>query len=334
MITVDEPDYDNQIAELLKLAGRRPSPGADRMRLARDAAYGEWTRLLHARARRRLAVFLAGAAAAAGVAIGGAWLWMNRPAPGAYRPELATLRKVVGHVRIIDPSDRPVDAAPDSQRRLAAGDRVDVGERSRAAFELADGTSVRMAGATLVTLDANNRLELARGTIYVDAHPARRTNTMRVETPFGTIRHVGTQFELRLLSDSLSVHVREGEVVVEGRDSTLSAFAGEALVLARNRPPRRTAIAMSGPEWAWVATLAAPFALEGASVPACLDWASREQGWRWEYADAATKRRAERAVLHGSIDGMTPEEVLQAVLPAAGLTSARDGDRLIVSILP
>jgi ferric-dicitrate binding protein FerR (iron transport regulator) len=334
VITADEPDYDNQIAELLKLAGRRPSPGADRMRQARDAAHGEWTRVLHARGRRRMAAFFA-AAAAAVIAIGGAWMWISRPAPIVDRPELATLRKVVGQVRIIDPADRPVDAAlGGTGRRLAAGDRIDVGQRSLAAFELADGTSVRLAGATLVRLDSSTRLTLERGTLYVDADPAVHMHTTRVETPFGTIRHVGTQFELRLLPDRLSVRVREGEVIVEGHDATLSSLAGEGLLLQRNGQVQRTTIATSGPEWAWVATMAAPFRLEGASVPACLDWASREQGWRWEYADTATRRRAERAVLHGAIDGMTPEEVLLAVLPAAGLTSARDGDRLIVSLLP
>jgi len=334
-MTADEPEYDHQIAELLKLAGRRPSPGADRMRQARDAAHGEWTRVLHARGRRRLAVVFAAAAAAAVVAIGGAWLWTSRSSPSADRHELAMLRKVVGHVQIVDPADRASDAGPDGEgRRLAAGDRIEVGPRSLAAFELADGTSVRLAGATRVRLDSDNRLTLERGTMYVDANPALRTNITRVATPFGTIHHVGTQFELRLLPDTLSVRVREGEVAVERRDATLTSFAGEGLLFARNGEVHRTAISKSGAEWAWVATMAAPFVLEGSSVPACLDWASREQGWRWEYADIAAKRRAERAVLHGSIDRMTPGEVLLAVLPAAGLTSAHDGERLIVSILP
>jgi hypothetical protein len=268
-------------------------------------------------------------------AIGGsAWLWTNRPAPIADRPELATLRKVVGQVRIIDPFDRALDAGLDGGGRgLAAGDRVESGERSRAAFELADGTSVRMAAATVVAMVSPDRLRLERGTMYVDAKPVRRMTSTRVETPFGTIRHVGTQFELRLVPDSLSVRVREGEVVVEGRGTKLTSLAGEALVLTRDGEVRRTPISSSGAEWAWVATLAAPFTLEGATVPACLDWASREQGWQWEYADTSARRLAERAVLHGSIDGMTPEEVVFAVLPASGLTATRDGDRLVVSVL-
>jgi ferric-dicitrate binding protein FerR (iron transport regulator) len=335
VITADGPDYDNQIAELLKLAGRRPSPGADRMRQARDAAHAEWTRTLRARHGRRLAIAAAVAAMAVGAVGGGTWLWTSPPPARVERADLATLRKIVGRVRIVDPSDRAVDAGLGSTaRRLSAGDRVEVGQRSLAAFELADGTSVRLAGATRVRLDSDNGLTLERGTMYVDANPALRTNITRVATPFGTIHHVGTQFELRLLSDTLSVRVREGEVAVERPDSTLTSFAGEGLLVARNGEVQRTAISKSGAEWAWVATMAAPFALEGASVSACLDWASREQGWRWEYADTAARRRAERAVLHGAIDGMTPEQVVFAVLPASGLTATRAGDRLIVGVLP
>ena len=146
------------------------------------------------------------------------------------------------------------------------------------------------------------------------------------------VSHVGTQFELRLQPDSLNVRVREGEVRrVDGGSTRQTSRAGEALLISRDRPDVRSRIATSGPEWDWVTTVAQPFTLEGATVSAFLEWVSREQGWRWEYADAATKRRAERAVLHGSIEGLTPEEALAAVLPASGLTSRRDGDRLIVS---
>jgi hypothetical protein len=76
--------------------------------------------------------------------------------------------------------------------------------------------------------------------------------------------------------------------------------------------------------------MAAPFTLEGSRVPVFLHWVSREEGLRWEYADAAARRVAERAVLHGSIEGLTPAETLLVVLPAAGLTSTRDGDRLLI----
>jgi hypothetical protein len=70
--------------------------------------------------------------------------------------------------------------------------------------------------------------------------------------------------------------------------------------------------------------------LEGATVQTFLDWISREQGWDWEIADSTLRARAGRVVLHGSIEGLTPEEALAAVLPAAGLTYRREGARLVI----
>jgi ferric-dicitrate binding protein FerR (iron transport regulator) len=141
-----------------------------------------------------------------------------------------------------------------------------------------------------------------------------------------------TQFELRLVSDSLRVRVREGEVAIETRTGRLTSSAGEALLVTRSGQTERTRIPTSGAGWEWVTAVAPAFTLEGSTALAFLEWASPEQGWRCEYADAATKRLAERAVLHGSMEALTPEEALAAVLPASGLTSRREGDRLIVGI--
>jgi hypothetical protein len=326
----DGPEHDNQVAYLLKLAGRRRSPGTLQMRAAREAARIEWMRTLQARGRRRLMV-VAAAAMAAGALGSAMWFWPGRSSREVNRPEVATLQRVIGSMRIADAAGRQVESRTNETRTVRAGDRVDVLSRSRAAFQLVDGTSVRLGSDTLVLFESSGRLELLRGVMYVDAHPARRTGAIAVKTPFGTVDHVGTQFELRLQPDRLSVRVREGEVVVNGRGASQTSRAGEALLFSRDRPPERSTISTSGPEWDWVASIAQPFALEGSTVSAFLQWVSREQGWRWEYADAATKRLAERAVLHGAIDGLTPEEALAAVLPASGLTSKRAGDRLFVS---
>jgi ferric-dicitrate binding protein FerR (iron transport regulator) len=332
-----DPGHDNQIAHLLKLAGRRPSPSADRVERAREATRAEWSRVVRARGRRRsLAAIVA--TLAIGVLGGAGWWWASRFTPGVERPgvapEVAMVQRVLGSVRITDAADRPVDAAAiGTSRPVRAGDRVEVAEQSGAAFELVGGTSVRLAAGTAVIFGSNSRLDLARGILYVDSNPARHTGPLVVDTSFGSVSHVGTQFEVRLQPDSLGVRVREGEVTVESREGRLTSKAGEALIIRRDGPAERSRIATAGPEWAWITTIAPPFTLEGSTVSAFLQWVSREQGWRWEYADAATRRLAERTVLHGSIDELTPEEALLAVLPASGLTSTRLGDRLVISVL-
>jgi len=62
------------------------------------------------------------------------------------------------------------------------------------------------------------------------------------------------------------------------------------------------------------------------SVPAFLQWVSREHGWLWEYDDVSLRHRVERIVLHGSIDGLAPEEALAAVLPTCGLAFRMGGN--------
>lgn len=73
--------------------------------------------------------------------------------------------------------------------------------------------------------------------------------------------------------------------------------------------------------------------LEGATVGRFLDWASRELGVPWEYADPTVRPRFEDVVLHGSIEGLTPDEALRAVLPTCGLRARRDKDRIVVTLL-
>ena len=226
-------------------------------------------------------------------------------------------------------------SSTEASRRAAAcalGDRVELSAASRAAFALGTATSVRLAGDTRVRFAAADRLVLERGTLYLDARPAVTAAAgVVIETPFGHVRHVGTQFELRLEAASLDVRVREGQAVVDRGGERFTTAVGEALRILGDGTTERRSIETSGPDWDWIATIAPPFTLEGATVPALLEWVSREQGWQWAYANEAARRLAERAVLHGSIEGLTPEEALAAALPVAGLTARRQGTRLVVA---
>ena len=71
-----------------------------------------------------------------------------------------------------------------------------------------------------------------------------------------------------------------------------------------------------------------PFVLEGATLARFLDWAARQQGWRWTYADPTMRARFDRVVLHGTLEDLTVPEALDAVLPTCGLAVRRAGDLL------
>lgn len=320
----------DQIRQLLKLAGRRQMPDPADMRRAREAARAEWALVVRRRAWRGQWRIGLGGMAAAFCALA-AWMWLRTPAAQAPIADVATFQRIAGTVAIasVDMGRRPVTEAG---IRVRAGDRIEIPDHSRAALVLPDGTTVRLDRATVAVFEEPRRVTLERGAAYIDSgRGPGSADALRVETPFAVVRHVGTRFEVRLADASMRVRVREGSVAVERDGTRWTTQAGESLLLAGDGPPSRERIATSGPEWSWVGELAEPFRLEGATVPAFLEWASREGGWHWEIADAALRRRVERIVLHGSIDGLTPEEALAAVLPASGLTYRREGERLVVA---
>jgi ferric-dicitrate binding protein FerR (iron transport regulator) len=331
-MTHADDSADNQIADLLRLAGRRPIPDAARAAQAREAAHAEWRRAVQARDRWRWIRSALAATLLAGLG-GAAWLWTSRaPAPPSTvaRTPLATLRLVRGVAWIVE-GEAGTRSPAAAGGALRAGDRLRVGAGGGAAFEVASRTSVRLDAGAEIVVRAADQVDLAQGRLYLDVDPERRGAPLAIGTPFGTVTHAGTQFDLRVDAEGLEVRVREGAVTVERAGERETSTAGQALRIVPGAPPIRRPIATSGPDWAWATTMAAPFPLEGATVPQFLRWVSREQGWQWSYADPAARRVAERAVLHGTIDGLTPEEALQVVLPAAGLTVRRAGQQLTVS---
>jgi Fe2+-dicitrate sensor, membrane component len=268
------------------------------------------------------------AAIAMAVVSATAWFVLRHPSVPAAGPEIATVETVIGPLIVTgaDGDRRSISAAGS---RLRAGDRIETDADSRAALRMPSGVSVRLDTNTSAVIDTESRVILQRGAAYVDAQPGAAA--LFLQTSFGVVRHTGTQFEVRLADAALQVRVREGSVVVEASRERWTSRAGELLVVAHGRPPERRAIATSGPEWGWVTSVAPPFRLEGATVPAFLQWITREQGWRIEYGDSSLRARVDTIQLHGSIEGFTAEEALAAVLPTCGLTSRREGDLLIVS---
>lgn len=323
------------IGPLLKLAGRRPTPDPSHMVTARVAAREEWARVVKWRAWR-VSLWKLSAAALIVVALGNA-IWLARrqasPFPTTRGPEIATLQTVTGPVLVTNRElGEPVVAR--AGMRLRAGDRVETTEGSRAAFSLSDNGSIRLDRATVVVLAAADGMRLDRGAVYVDTGTGAHHSALRVHTAFGIVDHLGTQFEVRLRDRTLRVSVREGSVAVEHRGTRSTSHAGERLILAADRPVERQTIETFAADWRWTTDVASRFDLEGAAVPEFLDWATRELGMAWEYNPPDMGARVRQIVLHGSIEGLTPDEALAAVLPTCGLTFYQERGRIIVTAQP
>jgi ferric-dicitrate binding protein FerR (iron transport regulator) len=323
----------SEVGDLIRLAGRRPMPDEAQMSAAREAARAEWTR---AARQRRWRLSWWSLAAAASVAIAGSGVvWFNTrtstpiiPVP-ATRAEIATVQIVSGTLAVIAP-DGVRHPVTQSGSLLRQGDRVETSDGSRAAMVLNSGLSVRIDRATSARLEGPELVTLDRGAVYVDSGTQPHRDAVRIQTRFGTVSHVGTQFEVRLDANALHVRVREGTVTLAREREQWTSRAGEALRLTQGGVAERQSIATFGSDWDWIGELAPPFTLEGAPLPRFLDWASRELGMQWEYADPRMRDRFDRIVLHGSLQALTPDEALVAVLPTCGLTSVRKDGRIIV----
>jgi hypothetical protein len=329
--TAGRDNGEDPIERLLKFAGSRPQPDAERKAEFKKNLHTEWHRVTTPRARVHTLGWTAGIVAAAAVLVM-VWLPFRDSSPRV--PARAVLGRIVrseGVVRSLSASDA---SAP--RQKVTVGDQIradtliDTTAGGRAAVAFDDGISLRVDVGSRIAIVRERVVRLDQGAIYVDSR-VDKSRPVVVQTQNGDVRDIGTQFEVRTESSTVRVRVREGEVIVDRRGSAISARAGESLHLDSEGRYERAAVPVFGPDWDWTAAIAPQFQLEGSTVQQFLDWVGREQGWRWRFVDADTARRAAGIVTHGSVEGYTPEEALAIVLPTCGLTFVRNRDEVIVS---
>jgi hypothetical protein len=334
-VNAGEHGADSQhIGSLLRLAGPREPVPSDRLRRVRAAVEAEWRDQVRLRARRRaLGWSLAGATGLATAALVLLSVRTTGPrgvavtdTPGV---PVATMEVVTGAVQMVSAGQAGASRPPGAAPRLALvgetvreGDAVETTTGGRAAMRLAGGVQVRVDRGTRLRVLSSALFVLDEGAVYVDSSGR---SSIVVRTAVGQVRDIGTAFEVRLLGDgALRVRVRDGRVQLTQSRQSFDAGRGEELTLDGSGRVGRRAVPVSGAEWAWAATVAKPFDLEGQSLRAFLDWISGDNGWELRFADAATERKSATTIVHGSIRGLTPEEALAAVLPTVGVEHELD----------
>jgi FecR protein len=325
--TPDNPGIDPLIADLIRLAGRRPEPAEFRAARVRAAVEAEWRRSIGR--RRRWAAVHWGITAAAVLLVA---VWLRPQSRSASAPslpvEVATATRVEGAAQVVQLSSvaRPLAAGA----RLIVGAAIDTTPGGRAALQLGSAF-VRIKEGSRILLEAPSRVRLEQGTIYID-NDGRTSATERIEvsTTLGMIHDIGTQFEVDVASGVLQIRVREGEVRIDRPGAVVNVRQAEGVTLRAGTIERR-GIARYGPDWSWVETLA-QFTVEGATLESFLHWVSRELGLTWRFADAAAERHGKAVVLHGSIDGLTPTDALKAILPTCGMSYQVRRDQLLIAL--
>lgn len=291
------------------------APGEDNARSS--PSVGRWWRLA--------------AAAAAFLAIGFGWFTFRSLAPSRAKP-VAVIEAATGplEVEIGKGYWREVRVG----ERLSKDARLRTGQRSRASLRLTAGATVRLDSESQVWFLSAAVVGLERGGIYADTGLGDPSGpALEVKTQLCTVRHLGTQFEVRWIEaapSALRIRVREGSVEVEGEGRTERATAGEELSVLRGGGVARTRIAGYGSDWNWVMDAAGRLEIERRTLGELLDRVRRETGWQVRFADPSLEASARRIVLHGGVGALRPDQAAFALLAGAGFAGDLEQGVLVV----
>lgn len=220
-------------------------------------------------------------------------------------------------------------------QKIAAGEEIDTaaGAPTMVALRMASGHSVRLHADSKLRLDSGGRIQLERGAVYVDSGPNGAPSSLEIGTPHGTVREIGTQYEVRLGDDddgTMRVRVREGSVSLSRSGETFAASRGEELTVDKSGGVDR--LTFTDADWSWVIAAAPAFDTDGQTLAAYLTWVSRETGLEIVWDDPDLESENSTASFLGSVaTTVTPEETVAEMLPAFLLSYRIEGNVLRVT---
>jgi ferric-dicitrate binding protein FerR (iron transport regulator) len=320
---------DQDLERVLKTVGPREKPPAEVERAIRERLHAEWRSVVAERSRRnrqRTYLALAASVVASVVAI-----WALAPRLAGPDGAVATVALATGDVRVTSGWFDIWHRVGDGQA-LLEGQTLETGATGRGAFALPGGISARVDHDSRLVVAAADRLVLERGTIYVDSGVAPApTALLDVVTPTGTVRHIGTRYEVRMLDTSVQVSVRDGTIEWRSsRGDVERSGSGEQLTISDDGRIERTAVPVYGAAWDWTLQAAPTIDIEGLPLAQFLAWAARETGREIVYASPEAEAEAAGIVVHGSISGLSPTEALDAVLATTSVHAEASGGQLVV----
>jgi ferric-dicitrate binding protein FerR (iron transport regulator) len=215
---------------------------------------------------------------------------------------------------------------------VKVGDLIATGNDEGLSLRLARNESLRIDANTEVRIDASDRFTLLAGRIYADTGQfVYRDKGLLIGTEFGTVSDVGTQFSVSVSTRSLDVAVREGRVDVTNTQQSYAARMGERLTLDQAGSADLVQLDPHDPSWAWVTELTPSLDLTGKSLLDFLKWGARETGRVLQFESDDTRMFAMRTDVHGSVEGLTPDEALDAILATTSVRYRIEADKIVIS---
>jgi tetratricopeptide (TPR) repeat protein len=166
------------------------------------------------------------------------------PAATPCDPSVARMVSVQGNVEVQragQPQWRPAQL----NDTYCAGDRIQVGERSRAAVALINQPVLRLDQNTTITLggvkdERTSLIDLARGALYF---LSRLPRGLEVNTAFVNAGVEGTEGLVQVEADRTFLSIFEGRVLAANQAGSLSLTSGQSAVAEKGKSPVLTVVA-------------------------------------------------------------------------------------------
>ena len=319
-------DMDD-IGRLIRYAGARELVSPERLERARARVDRHWQGVVaeHRRGRWRTPAVRLAMAAAVLVAIA-AGILLQRVDVDDAAGTFAAVGRVAGEVLV---DGRPVGPGD----RIEPGSEIRTGADSRLALLLAPGQSLRIDTQTTVAMQSGDRFAVETGGVYVDSGTGTGNAPVFVETHLGVATDVGTQFEVRVSADAVTIGVREGLVALARQDgAAVSVDTGELYAISADGHERRETVSPESDRWDWALAIAPAFDTDGATLSEYLGWYARERGFELAWRDAASRQNAEAIELRLTIDGLSLEQGFDAVRRIAPFDYDISGRTMTVAV--
>lgn len=313
-------DAKDPLADLLKRGKpREPAPQAARER-AFEQLHAQWSeRTQSKRKRRRFVSWAVAASTFLAVAI-----VINSVNHGGFTAaaSVADIARSSGTDAYIQMHRWSQPTAISSVDGLPANSTLITGAASRLALAWKKGGSLRINEETEMSIVSPERVRLVTGSIYFDSNLNQDTaadpKSLAIETPYGVVQHLGTQFSTRIQGDVLTISVREGEVTItEGKDRLLLS-AGDEFDIDQAGLRAQRHIETFGEQWQWTQEIAPTFDSNKHSAYELLAWIARETGHTVHYDNDDLVTLARQGMLTG-MEGLTPMHALKALPYATDL---------------
>ena len=302
---------DDAVEELLGQAAPRPTPPDADTEAVRKAVHAEWQKVT---TRRRSRVHWTRFGVAASILIAVLFALDTLRINGVEPVQVATIDKQFGLVRVIGEDSFVLQS--DDLARLVVGQVLDTGLESGIGLTWGAGGSLRLDANTRVNLVSETEVFLASGRIYFDSEPALTAlpgadAKLTIQTEFGEVSHVGTQYMAHADTAALTISVREGEVEVRpARGGVATAGRSQQIAVSSRGTSNFANIRTHGSAWQWIEKTSPETDLDGRSVHEFLNWVSRETGMALSYENEVTESFATQELLRGRL-ATGPREALE-----------------------